>query len=63
MFRTRNFGQTGFMDLVSGGTLVLTSGYENEFKRAFHINKVLEAYYMHDHRVCMFISIKCIVSL
>ena len=27
---------TGTMDLVFGGALVLTSGFENDFKRAFH---------------------------
>ena len=32
---------TSPLDLVSGGTSVLTSGFENEFKKAFHINRVL----------------------
>ena len=33
----------GPLDLVSGGTSVLTSELENEFKGAFHRNKVLQS--------------------
>ena len=34
---------TGSLDLVSGGASVLISGPENEFKRVFHRNKVLQS--------------------